>query len=194
MAKLVTQAEYARMRGVSREAVRRALLTQRVTGIPDAKGRLMVDPEVADIQWARNTDSTQQQRGAPEQFERTQERAETALSGSTTRGAAPAAPDAPEPTDNPLLVKAKTDTELIRRQLLELELRERSGELVRRDDFERAYALKLMTARDALEGIPDRIAAKVTAETDVNVVHALLTEELRLAMRSATGEAPAGVN
>ena len=81
MMHLITQAEYARRRKVSREAVRKAIESKRITGIPH-QGRVMLDPDVADIQWARNTNVDQQQRGAPGQFETTQQRAQEALQGA----------------------------------------------------------------------------------------------------------------
>jgi hypothetical protein len=48
--KLVSQSEYARMRDVSKMAVSKAVADGRITLI-DGK----IDPEVADIQWAKNT-------------------------------------------------------------------------------------------------------------------------------------------
>ncbi len=48
--KLVSQSEYARMRDVSKMAVSKAVADGRITLI-DGK----IDPDVADIQWAKNT-------------------------------------------------------------------------------------------------------------------------------------------
>lgn len=188
MSELVTQAEYARRRGVSREAVRQALEAGRVSGV-DVDGRVMIDPERADIEWARNTDPDQQQRGAPEQFERTQLRAEEALRGGLDDdGGAPGAPGAPgagdalAPAEPTILVEAKAKTELLRQQMLEIDLAERLGELVRMADVERAYAARLVAAREALDALPDRLAAKLAATDDAARVHAMLAEEIRLAM------------
>jgi len=55
---LMTQADYARWRksrglpGGTREAVRRAIDTQRVSAFGPAK---LIEPELADAQWERNT-------------------------------------------------------------------------------------------------------------------------------------------
>ncbi len=51
---LVTQAEYARRRGVSAVAVKKAVDSDRITTV-ESNGKKMIDPEVADIQWAKNT-------------------------------------------------------------------------------------------------------------------------------------------
>lgn len=186
MSELVTQAEYARRRGVSREAVRQALEAGRVSGV-DVDGRVMIDPERADIEWARNTDPDQQQRGAPEQFERTQLRAEEALRGGLDDDGAgvpgaPSAGDALAPAEPTILVEAKAKTELLRQQMLEIDLAERLGELVRMADVERAYAARLVAAREALDALPDRLAAKLAATDDAARVHAMLAEEIRIAM------------
>lgn len=195
MATLITQAEYARRRQVSREAVRLAIKDGRITGIPSG-GRVMVDPEVADIQWARNTDPTQQQRGAPEQFAITQQRAEEASGHAATPGVASSAPVPPPADDDepPALVREKAETERLRQGLLELDLAQRRGELVRVSDVERAHAAKLVAARELFESLPDRLASQLAAMTDATAIHLLLSDEIRLAMSRLVGEAPAGVN
>jgi hypothetical protein len=174
--------------------VRKAIESQRIRGIPHGN-KVMVDPEVADIQWARNTDADQQQRGAPQQFELTQQRAQEAARGTAPEGVqTPAPPIVQGEGESPLLVQEKADTERIRRQLLQLELDEKRGELVKVDDVERAYAAKLAGTRDALEGLPDRLADEFAVLSDPVQIHTRLTEEIKLAMRSLLIEAPAGVN
>lgn len=193
MAQLITQAEYARQRGVSREAVRKAIATERITGIPH-NGKVMIDAGVADIQWARNTDAEQQERGAPAQFETTQQRAQSAALIPAPAASRPAPAAEPVSDDGPLLVQEKTDTERVRRHLLEIELAEKRGELVRVADVELAYASKLASTRDALEGLPDRLAAQLAAMDDAALVHEKLTEEIRLALTNLLQEAPVAVN
>lgn len=212
MAQLVTQAEYARQRGVSRAAVCKAIASGRITGVP-CNGKVMIDPAAADVQWARNTDLAQQERGAPAQFEMTQRRAQQAALSAPALETSPAppAPDKPAPDQiesaheahaqqhpaldtSPLLVQEKTDTERVRRHLLEMELAEKRGELVRLADVEFAYAMKLAATRDALEGLPDRLAAQLAAIGDAAEVHEKLTEEIRLALLSLIQEAPRAVN
>lgn len=190
MAALITQAEYARRRGVSREAVRKALGTARISGVLHA-GKVMIDPDAADLAWARNTDSDQQQRGAPEQLELTQQRAQAV---ATHQSDADPAPSAGVATSSPHLVRAKTDTELLRKELLELELAEKRGELVPIVDIERAYAAKLAAARDALESIPDRIGPNLAATTDVAACVRMVADEIRIAMRHLVGQEPELVN
>lgn len=47
--------EYARHRGCAVSAVSKAIDENRISVILDDKGRKCIDPEVADIQWAKNT-------------------------------------------------------------------------------------------------------------------------------------------
>lgn len=57
MPNYITQAEYARHRGVAKSAVARAVAEKRITLING-----MIDPEVADVQWAKNTRARASQR------------------------------------------------------------------------------------------------------------------------------------
>jgi hypothetical protein len=51
MPDLLTQAQYARRRGVSRVAVFKALASGRITATPGPPGERLIDPELADRQW-----------------------------------------------------------------------------------------------------------------------------------------------
>lgn len=52
---LLTVSAYARHRGCDEKAVRKAIDENRISAQPGKNGRRMIDPEVADIQWSRNT-------------------------------------------------------------------------------------------------------------------------------------------
>jgi hypothetical protein len=52
--RLLSVSEYARHRGCDEKAVRKAILAERITVVMQGD-RKMIDPEVADIQWAKNT-------------------------------------------------------------------------------------------------------------------------------------------
>lgn len=52
---LLTVSAYARHRGCDEKAVRKAIAESRISFQPGANGRKLIDPDVADIQWARNT-------------------------------------------------------------------------------------------------------------------------------------------
>jgi hypothetical protein len=54
MPALMTQSEYARHRGCTDAAVLKAIRSERITTV-QKDGKTLIDPDVADIQWARNT-------------------------------------------------------------------------------------------------------------------------------------------
>jgi hypothetical protein len=62
MAKLMTQAEYARSRGLSRAAVCIAIREKRISTVEGLNGRKMLDPDIADREWDENTDPDQSER------------------------------------------------------------------------------------------------------------------------------------
>lgn len=163
---LITQAEYARRRGCSKQAVSKAVKAGRVTLIDG-----MIDPEIADREWARNTDPEQQERGAPEQFEITQARVQASAQQP------PAAAEKAE--SDPLLVNAKTRTEKLRADLLELDLREKRGELIVADDARRVQFNLARSTRNAILAVPARLAPLLAPIADAAEIERVLETELR---------------
>lgn len=151
---------YARHRGVSHVAVKKAIDTGRITPLPDGT----IDAEAADAQWARNT---VQPRRAPAHNTPTPQR---------TQGRPE--PEIPEPVPAPLatggtsLLQARTVNEVLRAQLNKVELAQRKGELVDRAQAV-SHVFKLArTERDAWLNWPARIAAQMAARLNVDA-HAL---------------------
>lgn len=130
-----------------------------------------VDIDVARIQLARNADPEQSMRG------RQNGGGEGGDGGSEDRGG---------------LWDAKERSERLRAELLEIELAEKRGELVKAEDVRRATANKARIARDALLGLPTRVSAELAAESDPGKVHDRLMAEIRkICAEIAAGE-PAG--
>ena len=71
----------------------------------------------------------------------------------------------------------------LRADLLELELRRKSGELVDAESVRLAQFAKARRVRDALESMRVRLAAQLAAETDVRRVDALLAVAVREILR-----------
>lgn len=165
---LLTLRAYARRRGVTPAAVRQALHAGRIVGVKSGK-YWRIDPDAADVAWAARSDLAQQERGALVQVANTLTRADA------VRGAG-------DVEDGGTLLAQKERVQTLKAELLELELAERRGDLVRVADVERAYAEKLIAAREAFLALPDRLAAKITAESDATRVHAMLADEIRAAM------------
>ena len=178
MPELLSLRGYAALRksrglpGGSLAAVQKAIASKRITPIAGK-----IDPEVADIQWQRKTDPTQQQRG----------NGGPAPAGG--QGLAGASFEQP-PMNSPGFLDARVRTEKVRAQLLELELAEKSGALINVDQVRQATFEKARIARDAIMAIPGRLSSQLAAETDAARVHDLLTVELRrVCGELAAGEA-----
>lgn len=152
----IAQAEYARRRGCSREAVSKAVQERRIS--VDAQGRL--NPDVADAEWTRNT--------LPR----------------PAVNAAPASPDVPTSAGGRLitLVEAKTKREWALARKAELELGEMAGQLVRVDEVRDLVFTATRAARDRFETIPDRLAEVLVGETDPEVIRRKLAGEIRVAI------------
>ena len=65
-----------------------------------------------------------------------------------------------------------------------LEVSQQRGELVSAANVKAAAFKKGRTVRDSIMAIPDRLAAQLAGITDPRQVHTLLSEELRVALRS----------
>ena len=192
MPKLISAAEYARTRGVSRNAVSKAIAGKRISFTTDANGRKLIDPDVADVEWAANTDVKSQRRGAPQQFAKTQPLARSARArlkdaakdaGDVAGAARPSAPQVLP--DGSSLLEESTRLARVKTMLAELDLQQRRGDMVSATAIRALYATKLLAAREMLEAIPDRISARLAVEQDAEKVHRLITTEIRAAMLAA---------
>jgi len=180
---LITQAEYARRRGVSRAAITKAIKSGRITPID---GR--IDPDVADIQWARNTSTARAPVAGP---------APAAAAASIAPRASVRATrlndgDEDEPAT---LLESRARREAALAELAELELSEKRGELVSAAAIERAMATKIMSVRESLDTLADRITPLLAAETDSDKVYKLLRGEIRQVLSQLSNESrgPAAV-
>lgn len=165
----VSLTEYSRRRGVSHEAVRKAVkvgrLSRSVVFGPTGKARLI--PDLADQEWVANTDSAQQRVPA----------------------VPPPRPE-PEPDQAPTRDEPKTATfqqartlrEAYMARLAKLEFDEKSGLLVKADAVKNEAFRTARIVRDNLLNIPDRIAAELANETNQFKVHQRLTQEIRRAL------------
>ena len=184
---------YARHRGVSHTAVRKALGAGRITPSPDGA----IDPVAADEQWATATNLTKPR---------------NSVTGVPKMRRAPGAPPKPlgvpgvedgvasQPDEGgaPRLVSSYAASRAAREaylaRLAKLDFEERSGKLVDADQVRaQIYGLG-RRLRDAFLGMPDRLAPLLVGQADQAIVHRLLTEEVMtcLAELSAAPPLPPG--
>ncbi|MFN3298355.1 elements of external origin [Caldimonas sp.] len=160
---------YARHRGVSHVAVKKAIDTGRITPLPDGT----IDPDTADAQWAQNT---LQARKVVEPAKVRHVKAR-ALPGR----------DVPEPATPPLstggtsLLQARTVNEVLKAKLNNLELAHRKKELVDRAQAV-AHVFKLARIeRDAWLNWPARISGQMASAlgVDAHRMHVALETAVR---------------
>lgn len=171
MGELITPAEYARRRkaagkpGGTPEGVRRAIESGRIVLID---GRIA--PEVADIQWEKNT------------------RKRADLHG-----------DAPE-SDPPLIRSlgqtsawgdARARTELATAELKELELAQKKGELIDRAGYERAaYQTGRILQQALVDTFPSKVAVELAVLTDPWQVECFIRKAMRAELTAIAGMSP----
>ena len=161
---LITQAAYARSRkerglsGGTPKAVLDAIRAGRISAIKDADGRELIDPAVADIQWAENTRPRADYHGIAGIVQ------EGALlpSESTAQDHQPAA-DA-RGSD---FWEAATREKQASARLKEFEVEQQAGSLVDRAGVERAAYTAARQLRDMLiNAFPGKVAARLAPITD----------------------------
>ncbi len=172
----MTVAEYARHRGCDEKAVRKAVSEGRISAM-ERDGRKAIDPEVADIQWARNTRA----------------RVRTGQEPPVRNPTHPQTHGLPAGDDDPITAprlltyeEARRRRELAEAQKAELQLAELQGDLIRTADVRAAYAKRAAGLRDALLQIPARLAAVVAAEGDQAKCHDILQAELHQVLGQIT--------
>ena len=169
---LVSQAEYARMRNVDPTSVRDAIRYGRISTI-DGK----IDPDVADIQWERNT----RKRAGSGGRSHPPITNDANLRGDPG-GAAPEPPAPGKPAEDYQLSRARR--EAAEADEAELRVAKMRGTLVERERVESAVfeAFRMLRDRAMAEG--SDLAARLTGQTDMSAIE----REYHAAIRRAFGD------
>lgn len=83
------------------------------------------------------------------------------------------------PTTDGVYKVAATRERIAKARLAELELAEKAGNLVRRDEVEAAIFGMARQAMEVLDAIADRLSTQLAAESDPARVHALISADIR---------------
>ena len=162
---------YAKLRGVSDGAVRKAIKTGRIKTESDGT----IDPAKADIAWNKNTNPAQQrQQIAPEKQVET-----------TTIPPTPPQPDTEKRTSAvPAYQTSRAVRETYAAKMAKLDFEERTKGLVKADEVKVAAFNSARQVRDRLFCIPPRLAAVLAAEDNAHTIEQLLQKELRDALEA----------
>jgi phage terminase Nu1 subunit (DNA packaging protein) len=74
--------------------------------------------------------------------------------------------------------------------LRELQLKQKTGELVLRSAVEQAVFTSTRQARDKLQNIPSRVSGILAAEPNQQTIHAILAKEIHQSLESLSGGSP----
>ena len=161
----ITPSHYAKHRGCSPQAVFDAIEKGRLDKSVERKpsGRYLVDVELADAEWAANTDTG-------------------TGSAAHAKNRPVDLPEPAEPGETMTYAEARAQHERFKARLAELELETRESKLVNADEVKQAAFKTARQVRDALLNLPDRVAGELAAETNAFKVHQRLTKEIRRAL------------
>ena len=160
---------YAKLRGLSPEAVSKAVRLGRIRCHTDEDGVKYLIQDEADKDWEENTDKAFQRKDLDEE-ELERREPEISVEGSTYSN-------------------SRALRESYQAKIARLEYEKLSGSLVPIEEV-KAEAFKLSrTVRDAILNIPDRISAQLAAESDQHKVYSILTDELTRALEELVGNA-----
>jgi len=170
---VVTVAEYARLKGITNDAVRKAIKAGRLKDalVTNEKGRLRVIPDVADREWQENT--AHHRKPGPQ---------------AVVGGAINHDPLLDDDAEIPNFNVSRAKREAYQAELARLEYEEKQGTLVNAEAVKKEAFRVARLVRDAMLNIPDRIAAELAADTDTFSVHKRLTAEIRTALKGSLSD------
>lgn len=167
---------YARHRGCAPSAVVKAIDEERITTVRDEKGRRLIDPTVADIQWSKNTRARADSARAAAPT--TEGQGDTSVSSEKTPSS-PESGEAPASKSAYSDFRAQTEAETLRRQRRENDLAE--GLLVERRKVDRAVFDAFRALRDAAMAVPQRAAPRCIGLADPREIERVIEDEQRRA-------------
>ena len=180
------------LRGHSHVAVLKAIESGRLTEPAAVKvgGRWVIDPALADAQWADNTDPGSVEQLPPVQAKPAASSSQPKPAAKRKSSAKPAAviespprqPEAPS-IAGPSLAEARRAKAVYQAERERLAVMREKGELVPAQAVKQRWFEHGRAIRDNLMSIPDRIASQLAATTDTKEAHRLLSQEITGALR-----------
>jgi signal transduction protein with GAF and PtsI domain len=163
---LITVSDYARRRGCDEKAVRKAIESERITAI-ERDGKRLIDPEVANIQWARNTRA------------RAGSAAAAPAPGEAATSAPPSAASPPPPQASGDYQNARARREHAEAEEAEIRVALAAGRALDRQRAERAVFDAFRQIRDAWFAANQTSAQKVLGMTEEQAIRQALDDEAR---------------
>ena len=184
---LLSKSAYARHRGCDEKAVRKAINEGRISLI---NGK--IDPDVADIQWAKNTRARASQGGTaggtPGTSGSVGGAGQTDLGldgdgGTAAPGAAATQSGTDKPVNDPTYMQFRMRREEADAQIAEMNAGKMRGTMLMRDDVDRAMFEVGRELRDTLTACARRIASEVAALPTAEACEEVIDREHRIALQ-----------
>jgi len=183
---------YARHRGVSHTAVRKALATGRITLAEDGK----IDPQSADEQWTTSTNLSKPRNsitGVPKKRRALGSPSDALGSPGFDEPVAPPLAEAGATRLASSYAASRAAREAYLARLAKLDFEQRSGKLVDADEVRVQIFGLGRRMRDALMGLPDRLAPVLAGQTDQAEIHRLLAQEIMASLAELSIAPPLAV-
>lgn len=184
--RLMTVSAYARHRNCDEKAVRKAIAENRISFQQGAGGRRLVDPEVADIQWARNT-RARVALGSGNGHHAVGDLLHDGTAGAgaadtssaaSTRTSAPAG-TTPSANEQSGYTAARVRTEMANAQLAELELARKRAEVRDVADITRGGFDVARELRDAMDSSVNTLATELASLASADACARVLRQHNR---------------
>lgn len=166
--KLLSVPDYARYRGCSYQVVQDAMISGKISFTKDPKGKKLIDPKLADKEWAKNSDPSQH-------------------STKPHKGIIAEPIAKPKKKGSASYAESRALREGYNAELARLLMEERQGQLIEAEKVKEEAFVLARTVRDSILAIPDRLSAELCSITDNNEMHSRLTKELVQALENLSG-------
>lgn len=173
---LVTFSEFAAIRGCAKGTVTAATKGRIKAAVVEKDGKRWLDRDLALQLWNKNTRDTHNSKvSRPDPID-----PPTSAKPADLKRLIDALPEDQIPDLN----ESRARHEHYKAEKARLEALQGRGELVPASEVKAAAFNAARSVRDALMALPDRLAAQLAGTADARLCHTLLTEELRVALRS----------
>ena len=191
MSELISMREYARRKGCSDPAVIKAVKTGKIVKgcVIDEHGKKKINPEIADAEWASNSDPLRAKMGdrfdlsaaIPKGFERVPKPAIKAK--LEPKHVVPSYP-AVKSLQDETLASARKAQEVYKAKIAEVDYKKRIGELVMKADVYKALFAFGQELRTQFQAIPDRVVDNMLAASNRNEAHNILYEAITVVLEN----------
>jgi len=172
---LVTFSEFAAIRGCAKGTVTAATKGRIKAAVVEKDGKRWLDRDLALELWNKNTRATHNSKVSRPDPVEAEPTSPEELRRSIDRLPDDAIPD---------LNESRARKEHYQAELAKLQVSQQRDELISTEQVKREAFAAARSVRDSLMALPDRLAAQLAGTTDARLCHNLLTEELRVALRS----------